>query len=52
MRGLRTDRSASTVIRGHAFVQNLRRGHYELGVEARGQRLRVAAAFEELATAI
>jgi transposase-like protein len=52
MRGLRTDRSASTVIRGHAFVQNVRRGHYELGVEARHERLRVAAAFDELAIAI
>jgi IS6 family transposase len=35
MRGLGTDWTASTVIRGHAFVQNLRRGHDELGVEAR-----------------
>ena len=52
MRGLRTDRTASTVIRGHAFVQNLRRGHYELGVEARHERLRVAAAFDELTEAI
>ena len=52
MRGLRTDRSASTVIRGHAFVQNLRRGHYELGVEARHERLRLAAAFDELTSAI
>jgi IS6 family transposase len=52
MRGLRTDRTASSVIRGHAFVQNLRRGHYELGVEARHERLRVAAAFDELAEAI
>jgi IS6 family transposase len=52
MRGLRTDRTASTVILGHAFVQNLRRGHYELGVEARHPRLRVAAAFDELITAI
>ena len=52
MRGLRTDRTASTVILGHAFVQNLRRGHYELGVQARHDRLRVAAAFDELATAI
>jgi IS6 family transposase len=51
-RGLRTDRTASTVIRGHAFVQNLRRGHYELGVEARHVRLRVAAAFDELTQAI
>jgi hypothetical protein len=33
MRGLRTDRTASVVIRGHAFMQNLRRGHDELGVE-------------------
>ena len=52
MRGLGTDRTASTVILGHAFVQNLLRGHYELGVEARHDRLRVAAAFDELATAI
>lgn len=33
MRGLKTARTASVVIRGHAFVQNLRRGHHELGVE-------------------
>ena len=52
MRGLRTDRTAAVVIAGHAFVQNLRRGHYELGTEARCEHLRVAAAFDELATAI
>ena len=52
MRGLRTDRTATVVIRGHAFIQNLRRGNYELGVEARHGRLRVAAAFDELAEAI
>jgi IS6 family transposase len=52
MRGLRTDRTATVVIRGHAFVQNLRRGHYERGVEARHERLRVAAAFDELTEAI
>jgi transposase-like protein len=52
MRGLRTDQTASNVIRGHAFVQNLRRGHYELGLEARHHRLRVAAAFDELSAAI
>ncbi len=52
MRGLRTDWTASTVIRGHAFVQNVRRGHYELGVQARHERLRLAAAFDELAEAI
>ena len=34
MRGLQTNRTVSVVTRGHAFVQNLRRGHYELGTEA------------------
>ena len=52
MRGLRTDRTASIVIRGHAFMQNLRRGHYELGVEALSPRLRLAAAVDELTEAI
>ncbi len=52
MRGLRTDRTASVVIRGHAFIQNLRRSHYELGVQARHEHLRVAAAFNELSAAI
>jgi IS6 family transposase len=51
-RGLKRDRTASVVIRGHAFVQNLRRGHYELGVNARNHHLRVAAAFDELAETI
>jgi IS6 family transposase len=50
-RGLRTDRTARTMITGHAFVQNLRRGHYELAVDEH-PRLRVAAAFTELAKAI
>ena len=36
---------------GHAFIQNLRRGHYELGVNADPQHL-LAAAFTELALAI
>jgi len=52
MRGLRADRTTTVVIRGHAFIENLRRGHYELGVEARHARLCVAAAFEELAASI
>ena len=51
MRGLQTDRTAQVVIAGHAFLQNLRRGHYELGVDA-CSALRVAAAFTELAHAI
>jgi transposase, IS6 family len=33
MRGLKQDRSARVVIAGHALVQNIRRGHYELAVE-------------------
>ncbi len=52
MRGLKTDRTASVVIRGHAFIQNLRRGHCELGVETRHQHLRVAAAFNQLTETI
>ncbi len=52
MSGLRTDRTESVVILGHAFMQNLRRGHYQLGIEADTEHLRVAAAFDELAEAI
>jgi transposase-like protein len=51
MRGLQTDRTAQVVIVGHALVQNLRRGHYDLGSDAR-PALRVAAAFTELAESI
>jgi transposase-like protein len=51
MRGLKRDRTARVIMRGHAFMQNLRRGHYELGVEARPGR-RVAAAFTELVQVI
>jgi hypothetical protein len=36
------------VIAGHALVQNIRRGHYELGVD-QPVHLRVAIAFDELA---
>jgi IS6 family transposase len=46
MRGLRTDRTASVVITGHGFIQNLRRGHHERGAEARHQHLHVATAFD------
>lgn len=51
MRGLKTDRSAQVVIAGHAFIQNLRRGHYELAIHT-SPALRVAAVFTELAQAI
>jgi len=39
------------IIAGHALVQNLRRGHYELAVEEPAGR-RLAVAFDELAMAI
>jgi hypothetical protein len=39
------------IIAGHGFVQNLRRGHYELAAEEPMNR-RVAAACHELALAI
>ncbi len=51
MRGMKTNRTASVVIRGHAFVQNLRRGHYALAVDA-PPVFRLATAFDELGPAI
>ncbi len=51
MRGLKTHRTAAAVIRGHAFVQNLRRDQYELAVDT-APLLRLAAAFDELRPAI
>jgi IS6 family transposase len=51
MRGLKQDRSARVVIVGHALVQNVRRGHYELAAEAPAPR-RLAIAFAKLAMAI
>jgi IS6 family transposase len=51
MRGLKRHRSARTVAAGHAFVQNLRRGHYDIAAGV-PDRHRVRAAFDELALAI
>jgi transposase-like protein len=51
MRGLKQDRNAGVVIAGHAFIQNLRRGHYELAVEEPANR-RLTVAFDELAMVI
>jgi IS6 family transposase len=51
MRGLKCDRTARVIMHGHAFMQNLRRGHYELGTEAHPHH-RVAAAFTELSAVI
>ncbi len=51
MRGLKRDHTARVIVRGHALMQNVRRGHDEVGVEARVHR-RVAHAFTELARTI
>ena len=51
MQGLKRYRTASVVIRGHTFIQNLRRGHYELGVDAQ-PGLTLAAAFDETALVV
>nr|WP_007515078.1 IS6 family transposase [Pseudofrankia saprophytica] len=51
MRGLKRLHSAQVIGSRHAFVQNLRRGHYELGIDAE-PHLRLATAFAELAQAI
>ena len=51
MRGLKQLRCARVIIAGHAFIQNIRRGHYELGDE-KTVNLRVLAAFDELVMAI
>jgi len=51
MRGLKRFRSAARVAAGHAFVQNVRRGHYELAIDV-SPPLRLATAFTELALAV
>ena len=45
------DHTARVIMRGHALMQNIRRRHYELGVDARDHR-RVDHAFTELARTI
>jgi IS6 family transposase len=51
MRGLKRFRSAARIAGGHAFVQNLRRAHYELATDV-PPPLRLATAFSELALAM
>ena len=51
MRGLKRHHSARILAAGHAFVQNLRRGHYDIATEVPSHhRLRVA--FDDLALTI
>jgi transposase-like protein len=51
MRGLKRLRSVRVISTGHAFVQNLRRGHYELGLAVDPQH-RLREAFTELVPAL
>ena len=51
MRGFKRLRSARVICTGHAFVQNLRRGHYELAVDLNPNH-QIPAAFTELVLAI
>jgi hypothetical protein len=51
MRGLKRHCSAGILVSGHTFVQNLRRGHYDVATEAPG-RHRLGIAFDDLARTI
>jgi IS6 family transposase len=51
MRGLKRLRTAGVISAGHAFVQNLRRGHCELGQDL-DPRHHLSTTFAELARAI
>ncbi|MGH8834592.1 MAG: hypothetical protein ACRDWG_06295 [Actinomycetes bacterium] len=51
MRGIKTMAGLRVLAAGHAFVQNLRRGHYEIAAD-QPARARLAAAFSHLARAI
>jgi hypothetical protein len=51
MRGIKTMPGLRILAAGPAFVQNLRRGHYEIAADHPGN-LRLAIAFGQPATAI
>jgi IS6 family transposase len=51
MRGLKQLRCTQIITAGHAFIQNIRRGHYELAAEET-LSLRVPAALDELVMAM
>ena len=51
MRGLQQLRSAQTVSAGHAFVQNLRRGHHEIATDEPAHA-QVRVAFEHLTVVV
>jgi len=51
MRGVKTMTAFWVLAAGHAFVQNLRRGHYEIAADEPAEH-RLMFAFVELAKAI
>ncbi|MDT4984428.1 MAG: transposase, family [Pseudonocardiales bacterium] len=51
MRGMKTIRSLRTIAAGHAFVQNQRRGHYELTADVPDHD-RLPVAFAALAPSL
>jgi transposase, IS6 family len=51
MRGLKRHRSARILAASHAFVQDVRRGHYELATDVPA-RHRLRTAFEQLTITI
>ncbi len=51
MRGPKTFRSARVLAAGHAFVQNIRRGHYDIATNGPAHR-RLLEAFDELVLTI
>ena len=51
MRGLKCYRSTRIVAAGHAFVQSLRRGHYELATDVPAPH-RIHETFDQLTIAI
>jgi transposase-like protein len=51
MRGIKTMTGLRILAAGHAFVQNLRRGHYDIANDQPDNR-GLPVAFRELATAI
>jgi transposase-like protein len=51
MRGVKTMTGLRTLAAGHAFVQNLHRGHYEIATDEPARR-RLTVAFVDLARAI
>ncbi len=51
MRGLKRHRSARILAAGHAFVQNVHRGHYDITTEVTGHH-RLRRVFDDLALTI